>query len=261
MMDDAIQKVEAGESGEALYLLRKILEENSSNPEAEMWLGLIFKKENEYDLSIKFFERAFEHRKQLVIVEDQYTILYNLAGVYLETGNVDSYADNLHRIIELSNEKIENRNLLNAMLNVLKNRGFDKFIELYRPEKRISLESFSLLGKYYYEKKEWQQAVEYLMQATGAILTLVIEELKRTDPYYTFLSGESTDESLVNILDSVNLNSRLRSFISDNSFYEYFYYLGKSLIMSGSTESGRYILEKIYLQPQSGKWGAFSSPW
>ncbi len=259
-LDTAIQLTETGETGEAVYLFRKILEENSTNPEAEMWLGEIFNKENEYDISIKYFERAFEHRKQLIIIEDQYRILYNLAEVYIKTGNIDASTETLHKIIELSGEKIENINLLNSMVSVLKNRGYDKFIELYRPGKRISLEAFSLLGKYYYETKSWENAVEYLMQATGAVLTRVIDELKGTNPYFVFLINESTDESLVNVLDLVNKNSVLKEYLTTNYFYENFYYLGKSLIESGSIESGNYILEKLYLLPQSGKWGALSSP-
>ena len=260
-LDTAIQKLESGERGEAVYLFRKILEENSSNPEAEMWLGQIFYKENEYDLSIRYLERAFEHRKQLIIVEDQFRILYSLGSVYLKTGNIDSYVQTLGKIIELSDEKIDNRNLINAMLAVLKNRGYDKFIELYRPGKRISLKAYSLLGKYYYEIENWGNAVEYLMQATAAVLTLTIEELKKTDPYFTFMVEGSTDKSFINVLNSANKSSVLKNYFSENSFYENLFYLGKALIQSGNTDSGNYILEKLYFLPQSGKWGTLSSPW
>ncbi|MEA1911724.1 MAG: hypothetical protein U9N32_08660, partial [Spirochaetota bacterium] len=38
-IDNAIQMIESGETGEAVYLFRKILETNSNNPESEMWLG------------------------------------------------------------------------------------------------------------------------------------------------------------------------------------------------------------------------------
>ena len=259
-IDNAIQMIESGESGEAVYLFRKILETNSDNPESEMWLGLIFDKENEYELAIKHLESALEHKKQLVVLEDQYRILYKLAEIHYKLGDFVSYRDNLNRIIEYSDEQIINTNLKYVMLNVLKQRGYDKFVELYRPQIKISLKAYSLLGKYYYETGKWDLAVEYLMQSTGSILSISIEQFKVQDPYYIFLIDNSTDKSLENIFDLVNYYSNTREFIQNNSFYEYFYYLGISLIKSGNEESGSYILEKIYIRPESGKWGSLSNP-
>lgn len=263
-MDEAIEMVESGEIGEAAYAFRKILEDVPGNPESEMWLGFIFDKENEYELAIRHFEKALEHKKQLVILEDQYSILYRLADIYLKTGDTSAYVENLQNIIEFSGEKIENINLKNAMLNVLNTRGYDKFIELYRPQSIISLKAFSALGKYYFEKGDWVVAEEYLMMATGSILSVSIEVIKNTDPDYEFLIEDRsdinkiTDKSFTNLLDRVNTYPLLKDFFRKNSFYEYFYYLGKSLINSGYKEGGSYILEKIYIRPETGRWGTLS---
>lgn len=257
-MDEAVQLVESGESGEAVYVFRKILEDVPGNPESEMWLGLIFDKENEYELAIKHLELALQHKKQLVIMEDQYRILYKLADIYLKVGDTSSYVDNLDNVIEFSNERIQNNSLKKAMLNVLKERGYDKFIELYRPEKRISLKAYATLGKYYFEKENWEVALEYLMQATGSIISSSIEEIKRLNPDYIFLIDESTDKSFENVLDLVNNTPSLKEYFKSNSFYEYFHYLGKSLIQLGHEKSGSYILETIYIRPETGKWGILS---
>ena len=259
-IDNAIQKIESGESGEAVYLFRKILETNFNNPESEMWLGLIFDKENEYELAVKYLESALEHKNQLVILEDQYRILYKLAEIYYKLGDFITYKDYLNKIIEYSDEQILNSNLKYVMLNVLKKRGFDKFIELYRPQVRKSLKAYSLLGKYYYDTEKCNLAVEYLMQSTGSIISISIEQFKVQDPYYSFLIDNSTDKSLEHIFDLINQYSNTRDFIQNNSFYEYFYYLGKALINSGHKQSGSYILEKIYIRPESGKWGYLSNP-
>ncbi len=257
-MDEAVQLVESGEIGEAVYAFRKILEEVPGNPESEMWLGLIFYKENEYNLAISHLELALEHRKQLVILEDLYRILYRLADIYLKVGDSSAYVVNLSSVIEFSDEKIKNDNLKNAMLNVLREKGYDKFIELYRPENRISLKANSLLGKYYFENEKWGLATEYLMQATGYIISSSIEEIKNLDPDYIFLIDESTDKSLKNVFDLVNSIPVLKKYFKSNSFYEYFYYLGKSLLNSGYEESGSHILEKIYIRPETGEWGTLS---
>ncbi len=259
-IDDAIQKVESGETGEAVYLFRKILEDVSGNPESEMWLGLIFDKENEYELAVKHLEKALEHKKQLAIIEDQYRILYKLADITYKQGEDSSYIENLTRIIDFSEEKISNNNLKIVMLEVLKNRGYDKFIELYRPNGKISLKAYGLLGKYYFNTEDWKLAIDYLMYVTGAVISTAIEEIKNIDPYYVFLIEESTDKSLENVFNLVNDNSILTSYFQNNSFYEYFYYLGKSLKNSGYNESGSYILEKIYIRPETGKWGSLSNP-
>ncbi len=259
-IDDAIQKVESGESGEAIFSFRKILESYPGNPESEMWIGLILDKENEYDLAIKHLELALEHKKQLVILEDQYRILYKLANIYYKQGNYNNYTLYLKKIIDISKEGIATSNLKTVMLDVLKKRGYDKFIELYRPNGKISLKAYSLLGKYYYETNEWDLAIEYLMQATGSIITTSVEQIKIIDPYFVFLIDESTDKSLENIFDLVKQDYNLNKFFIRNSFYEYFYYLGKSLKNSGKEDSGSYILEKIYIRPESGKWGFLSNP-
>ncbi|MCK5199959.1 MAG: hypothetical protein KAR21_16485, partial [Spirochaetales bacterium] len=209
-MDEAVQLVESGESGEAVYVFRNILEDVPGNPESEMWLGLIFDKENEYELAIKHLELALQHKKQLVIMEDQYRILYKLADIYLKVGDTSSYVDNLDNVIEFSNERIQNDSLKTAMLNVLKERGYDKFIELYRPDERISLKAYATLGKYYFEKENWEVALEYLMQATGSIISSSIEEIKRLNPDYIFLIDESTDKSFENVLDLVNNTPSLK---------------------------------------------------
>lgn len=259
-IDDAVQKVESGETGEAVYLFRKILEDVSGNPESEMWLGLIFDKENEYELAVKHLEKALEHKKQLVILEDQYRILYKLADITYKQGNYSSYIDNLTRIIDFSEEEISNNNLKIIMLDVLKNRGYDKFIELYRPNGKISLKAYGLLGKYYFNTENWNLAIDYLMYVTGALINTVIEEIKNIDPYFIFLIEDSTDKSLENIFNLVKDNTILNKYFKDNSFYEYFYYLGKSLKNSGYNDSGSYILEKIYIRPETGKWGSLSNP-
>jgi hypothetical protein len=138
------------------------------------------------------------------------------------------------------------------------------------------------LGKYYFETGKWGLATEYLMQATGSIISSSIEEIKRIDPDYNFLIDESTDKSLenvlnepfedfskkspdeildisfVNVFEIVNSTPVLKEYFKSTSFYEYFYYLGKSLMKSGYEESGSYILEKIYVRPETGKWGTRS---
>ena len=259
-LDNAIQKVESAESGEALYLFRKILEDVPGNPESEMWIGLILEKENEYDLAIKHLELAIEHKKQLVILEDQYRILYKLAEINYKQGDFDSFIENTSRIIEYSGEWISNKNLEKVMMEVLKNRGFDKFIELYRPSGKISLKAYSMLGKYYYDTGQWNLSINYLMYVTGSIIGNSIEEIKKYDPYFIFLINDSTDKSLENIFDLVKEYSVLNKYFLDNSFYELFFYLGKVLINSGYVEKGSYILEKIYLRPESGKWGYLANP-
>ena len=259
-LDDAIQLVEEGESGEAVYQFRKILEKFPGNPESEMWLGFIFDKENEYDMASKYLELALEHKKQLMILEDQYQILYKLSDINLKESDFDSYVDNLKSVIKISGEGPGNRTIELAMLNVMEKRGYDKFIELYRPSSRISIKAFGLLGKYYYQKDDWETAIKYLMWVTGSIINTSIEQIKLLEPDYSFLVEESTDKSLDNVFDKVNKYPVLREYFSNNYFYEYFYYLGKSLIKANYKESGSYILEKLYVRPETGKWGSLSNP-
>jgi len=225
-----------------------------------MWLGIIMDKENEYDLAVKYLQLALEHKKQLVILEDQYQILYKLAEINYKQGYFESYVDNLNKIIEYSGEKISSGGLKHIMIDVIQNRGYDKFIELYRPNGKISLKAYGLLGKYYYEKENWKLSIDNLMFVTGSIISNSIEEIKRIDPYFNFLIEDSTDKSLDNIFDLVKNNTALSNYFLDNNYFEYFYYLGKSLKASGHDDSGSYILEKIYLRPESGKWGYLSNP-
>ncbi len=259
-LDDAIQLVDEGKSGEAVYRFRKILEKFPANPESEMWLGLILDKENEYELASKYLELALEHKKQLMILEDQYLILYKLSDINSKENDFDSYVKNLKNIIEISGEGPGNRKIELAMLNVMEKRGYDKFIELYRPSSRISVKAFGLLGKFYYEKGDWNTAIKYLMWVTGSIINTSIEQIKLLEPDYSFLVEESTDKSLDNVFDKVKKYPVLREYFSNNYFYEYFYYLGKSLVKADYKESGSYILEKLYVRPETGKWGSLSNP-
>ncbi len=234
--------VDRGQLGEAAFIFREILKDNPSDPEAEKWLGLIFEQEGEYELAIRQFEKTLQNRKKLTVLEDRYYILYHIGNLYSRTGRPADYKKTLNVIIKTVKEEEVSDSDMGTMANVLETKGVDKFFELYRPSGRITLEAHRLLGKEYFKEQNYKEALKHLIMASGEPVSVMIEEIKKDDPLYSFADA-GDDPPFEKFIQASVRNRRLREYMERVGFFDSLYLTGLSVYELGYRQSG---LDIIY---------------
>jgi len=242
-------------------------------PEAEYWIGEVYRTEGELPLALSQFRKAYEMRG---LSEDPgfgLSMQYKIAGVlmtrqeYLEMQKVlqtviDEFdtlwknanaAENINA--EVSNEKdrlpvpyaqASASFASNAMTGTLERYGVDRFLELYRYNNRDVEQAHRLLG-FFCAVTGRPIAQQHLMYAFLIQNTIIIEELKRRqfDFAYTNLSA---------VAQEINKNALLLSYVEEVEYYKTAYYLGNSLYRNGKTTVARDFWNFLASQPQAGEW-------
>ena len=241
-LDTGKQAVSNGDLGHAVLIFRKILKQQPNNPEAQKWLGVIYEKEGEFKLAALQFEKALENKKNMVIKEDEYYILYHLSGIYAHENKGSEYVKVLRQIITDASNETVTQSIQHEMTAVLRKNGIDKFFELYRPEAKITLKAHYLLGMYYFQRKQYTAALNHFIFSLGEPVRVMIDNLRTYDPSYSYeiIKKASPMEKL---LQRIRNNKRITSYLDDVSFYNSLLYAGESVVYSGYKKNGLQMVE------------------
>lgn len=249
-MDDGKKAIENRDFGNAVKIFREILKKDPHNPEGRKWLGYIYNQEGEYALAIKEYEKALEYKKNMIIPEDEFSILYSLAELHRTTHDKGEYTLILNQIIDsVKNEKLP-FSTVSVMVTVLVKSGIDKFFELYRPTAKITAKAHYLLGISYFEEKKYTESLYHLIFAIGEPVQEVINEIILTDPDYTYVlkNGKSPIE---NLLQRISKTKKLSEYFSDSNFFNALFYTGKAVVYTGNKKSGMEMVKLVmYYAPE-----------
>jgi len=228
-----------GEYGLASRVFREIINRETVSPDAHMWLGFIFEQEGEYVLAEKQYIKALEEKNQLYIIEDEFTILYKLAGIYEKTDQYGKYEQILTSIIEKDENYRDGFKLQYAMVDVLKQRGADKLFELYRYDENKYNRARTSLGIFYYRTGRYAEAENNLIFPVMSAATTGFDYLYEKTADYNF-------ESIMTHIENMNDRPELKDFLEMNDFFESLYYLGASLYADGFEEVARELWILVY---------------
>jgi tetratricopeptide (TPR) repeat protein len=248
-------------------------------PEAEYWIGEVFRVEGELSLALSQYRRAYAMRDNLEDPGFSTVLRYKIAGIHRTRQEFIEMERTLFSIIndldtlwinairgestraELGGAPVvSSRNptpaipyeqasasfARNAMTRTLENEGINRFLEMYRYNNIIVEEAHRLLG-FYYVISGRPSAQQHLMFAFLIQNTVIIEELRRRRFDFTFTN-------LSALIQEVNANQLLLSFVDEVEYYKTAYYLGASLFRNGRTAVARNIWEFLAAQPQAGEW-------
>ncbi len=243
-LDAGKEAVSTGDLGHAVLIFRKILKQQPNNPEAQKWLGIIYEKEGEFQLAALQFEKALENKKNMVIKEDEYYILYHLSGIYAHENKGAEYIQVLQKIISDASDETVTQSMQREMTIVLKKSGIDKFFELYRPEAKITVKAHYLLGMYYFQKKQYDKALNHFVFSLGEPVRVMIDDLKTYNPSYSYEIIKKTSP-MEKLLQSIRNNKRITSYLDDVSFYNSLLYAGESVVYSGYKRNGLQMVELV----------------
>lgn len=182
-------------------------------PEAEYWKGRVFMVEGELGLAEFQFRRADGWRESLENPEERSSILYSLLDLYEARSDMVAWEETI-RILRADDQIEQDPFLRAAMINTLRNPGFDRFMVLYRIEPSGSLDANRRWSEFLLERGRINADL-YAAVAVNMVLTRAISMLKVRDPSYTwagledFLVRAYTRSQVVAYLQEHDLNRML----------------------------------------------------
>ena len=167
--------------GTAMWYFREILRrEGAYHPEAHIWIAKIYQNADmEYDLARKHLSMAYDNRKQLYILNEQFEILYEMAE--LERGSNKRKFEEYLQIILIDDREFRMADR-DAMRKVLYDMGFNDVVRLFRYSSDFSLSAHQELGYLYV-------GTGRNMHATDNLLCCINGIVKMYRRYASVLSG------------------------------------------------------------------------
>ncbi|MDR0501740.1 MAG: hypothetical protein LBH16_00315 [Treponema sp.] len=242
-------------------------------PEAEYWIGEVYRVEGELTLALEQYRKAYEMRDLFEDTGFATQLLYKISGVlmvkqdyseminvllsivnnydtlWVNAGLYDSIGQSAARAGNGVNAPYEQASASfarKAMTNTLEKEGVNRFLELYRYNNRQVEQAHRLLG-FYYIVSGRDLAQQHLMFAFLIQNTVIIDEIKRLKYDFAFTS-------LLDLAGEINKNPLLLSYVNEVEYYKTAYYLASSLLSGGKLSIARNIWEFLASVPQAGEW-------
>jgi len=245
-----------------------------SFPEAEYWIGEIYRIEGELPLALAQYRRTYEMRENLEDSMFSVTLQYNMAEILRIRQEYNEMTRTLHAIISehdnlwVNANRAETHRNTNAqtgrgavpvpyeqaeasfarssMANILKNNGINRLLELYRYNNLTVEPAHRLLG-FHYSATGLLSAQEHLMFAFVIQNTIIIEEIRRHQFDFTFTN-------LLSLVPEINRSGLLSAFVDEVEYYKTIYYFAASLFKNNNAPVARNLWEFLASVPQAGEW-------
>ncbi|MDR1507545.1 MAG: hypothetical protein LBI67_10640 [Treponema sp.] len=214
-----------------------VFERLKKYPEAEYWIGEVYRLEGEYGIALAQYQKAYDQRDSFSGPGFDIDVLYKIADILRLRGDYTGMEKRLNEILSSDVSWNEESLARSTMVNSVVNGGLDRFLVLYRSEKPALEKAHRLLGFHYYSSNRQSLAVQHLLFSFLIQNTVVIEALKkqRYDYRFTTLGTLLTD-----IGESGGDTRRaLEQYMAESDYYRVLYYLGNSFYGNGRTAAAR----------------------
>jgi tetratricopeptide (TPR) repeat protein len=233
--------------GDSLAALRKEVGGLALYPEAEYWIGKAYLAEGELRLAELQFKRAYDMSASLELPDERFAVLESLAGIYKAEGDLKDYESSLREIADASDLfSGKDEYFRNAMERTLAEKGFDKFMLLYRVDEGLAVGAYSALGELYLDAGRPISTI-YLAAAVDATLTRAIGEIKTDEPGYAYTG-------LADLATRILADQGMARFAAEAGLWKDLSLLGLSLSASGYRESAREIWAALARAPVPEPW-------
>jgi tetratricopeptide (TPR) repeat protein len=243
-------------------------------PEAEYWIGEVYRVEGELPLALSQYRKAYELREKFEDPGFGTVLQYKIAGILRTMQEYNEMERMLLSIItgfdnlwvnsgraEITRAENVNAGTPNAplpyseasasfmrtsMTRVLENDGVRRFLELYRYNNTTVEEAHRLLGLFYAVSGR-PGAQQHMMFSFLIQNSIILEELKRKQYDYVFTDLNSLSED-------IQKNPILLAYATEVEYYKTAYYLAASLYRNGKTAIARDFWEFLASEPRAGEW-------
>jgi tetratricopeptide (TPR) repeat protein len=218
-------------------------------PEAEYWIGEIYRAEGELGIALRQYQKAYEQRAFLTAPGFDTEILYKIADIHRQRREYAEMEQRLLEILKKDSLWAEDSDtfIRSAMTRTMENDGINRFLTLYRYNNPATLGAHRLLGFYYYASGRHSPAVEHLLFAFLIQNSIFIDELIRLQFDYAFTTLEE-------LLDAVLNRPVLAAYFEETEYYKTMYYLGNAFNGSGKLNPARFFWSPVARRPEAGEW-------
>ncbi|WP_304224441.1 hypothetical protein [Gracilinema caldarium] len=220
-------------------------------PEAEYWIGEVYRIEGELKIALKQYERSLS--QQLAIENNGFTtvIRYKIAEMHYLLKDYLNYEKVLINILSSdtlwSADTRSQSFIRTAMFKTLTEDGINRFLVLYRYDLTDVEQAHRKLGFYYYATGRYDKAVEHLTYAFLIQNTLLIKEIQRRE--YGFIFSDYTQ-----LLRNLERYVDLEPFIIDIDYYKTNYYLAAALFAVGQRSTAFSLWTILSKYEQAEEW-------
>ncbi|MCL2762532.1 MAG: hypothetical protein FWD36_04910 [Treponema sp.] len=216
-------------------------------PEAEYWIGEVYLLEGELPLAMTQFKKALDLRElheNPGLVTD---LLYKIAAICNIRQEYNEMESVLISILSADKMFSGNDYARTSMTRILENNGINRFLTMYRYNNTELMEAHRLLGYYYFSRGRHSKAQEHFMFAFLIQNTVVIEEITRSRPDFSFTALEG-------LIAEINRRPHLTDYAEKNEYFKIAYYLGASLYGNGKTSTARELWHFLAAQNNADEW-------
>jgi tetratricopeptide (TPR) repeat protein len=206
-------------------------------PEAEYWIGEVYRCEGEYGIALAQYQKAYAQKELVEASGFGLDILYKMADISALRRDYTGMEGNLNEILKTDESWNEENTTRSAMVNGAADNGLDRFLVLYRNDRAELEKAHRLLGLYYYSSNRQNRAVEHLLFSFLIQNTVIIEALKKQRYDYRFTT---LDALLRDIAGSGrDLRRTLEQYMAESEYYRVLYYLGNAFYGNGRSAAAR----------------------
>jgi tetratricopeptide (TPR) repeat protein len=222
-------------------------------PEAEFWIGEVYRLEGEKNIAISQYRKALDSNVETASTQWTNDVLYKIAEVCADVQNYTEMENALNTIIKNETLWTDSGSFArNAMRNTLRSGGIDKFLIMFRHGDTGTEKAHRLLGYYHYVSGRYDLAEPHFMFAALIQSSTLVSEAIRKRYNFEFTT-------LDNLMVEISRRKDLHKFIEDVAYYETLYYLGASLYATGYEGSARGIWSFVSKQKDGGRWASRSA--
>ncbi|MDR1216534.1 MAG: hypothetical protein LBK25_07630 [Treponema sp.] len=223
-------------------------------PEAEYWLGEVYRIEGELTLALKQYKKAHEQRANLENQAFDIEILYKIVDILKTKRDYTEMEEISKEIVALDTLWQGDSGVFarNSMLRILETDGISRFLTIYRYD-NINVEKIHRTsGFFYYASGRHSNALEHLMFSFLIQSTVIINEVIRSN--YGF---EFTD--IPALLNAAQGNPAIVDYIESVEYYKTIYYLGATFYATGKTAPARNFWLVLRDGPEVTQWSIRSA--
>ena len=228
-------RVEAADALKELYYrVPKAKLNNSSNaalaelsrlknyPEAEYWLGEVYRMEGEFSIALGQYQKAYNQRSLLENPEFGTEILYKMADLRQLRREYSEMVKILEDI--LKTDTLWSRESFNRpnMLKSLETNGVNRFLMLFRHNEPAVERAHRTMGFYYYTNGRYEKAADDLLFAFLIQNSVIINALLQSQYNYSF-------STLANLMNDASKRRDILAYMEETEYYKTLYYLANSL--------------------------------
>ena len=203
-------------------------------PEAEYWLGEVFRMEGEFNIALAQYQKAYDQRTLLENPEFRTEILYKMADVRLLRREYAEMTKTMEEILKDDTLWSRESFTRSTMLRSLETNGVNRFLMLFRHKEPAMEKAHRTMGLYYYSNGRHDRAAEHLLFAFLIQNSVLIDALLTSQYDYTF-------SNLPNLIDDISRRRDLVGYLDGIEYYKTLYYLANSLYGINRRASAREI--------------------